>query len=104
MILDLAKRLAPSDLISLGAVSAIHLHNAPFGVNGPVAQDFLVDAGNPSGPALPFSIVQAADETIALENIETFILSDDDDVFLSSGAGAQEIFGGAFFCVVIKTY
>ena len=30
--------LAPSELISLGAVSAIHLHNAPAGENGPVVQ------------------------------------------------------------------
>jgi len=28
-----------------GALSAIHLHNAPAGQNGPVLQDIIVDAG-----------------------------------------------------------
>ena len=55
--------IAPSELISLGAVSAIHLHNAPAGVNGPVVQDVIVDAGNPSGPALPFSMAEPVSET-----------------------------------------
>jgi len=86
--------LAPSELISLGAVSAIHLHNAPAGVNGPVVQDFLVDAGNPSGPALPFSVAEAVTETDTLESIETFILSDDNDNFTATGAAGQTVFGG----------
>ena len=86
--------LAPSELISLGAVSAIHLHNAPAGENGPVVQDVIVDAGNPSGPALPFSVVDAVTETDTLESIEEFILSDDNDVLVATGAASQTIDGG----------
>ena len=85
--------IAPSELISLGAVSAIHLHNAPAGVNGPVVQDFIVDAGN-AGPALPFTVVDAVTETDTLESIEEFILSDDNDVFTATGAASQTINGG----------
>ena len=87
--------LATSDLISLGEVSAIHLHNAPAGVNGPVVQDVLVDAGNPTGPALPFSVTQPVVETDTLESIEEFILSDDNDVFTATGAASQTVDGGA---------
>jgi len=86
--------IAPSELISLGAVSAIHLHNAPAGENGPVVQDFIVDAGNPTGPALPFSVAEPVTETDTLESIEEFILSDDNDSFISTGAGSQTVFGG----------
>ena len=69
--------IAPSELISLGAVSAIHLHNAPAGVNGPVLQDFIVDAGGTA--ALPFTPVIAVSETDTLESIENVIGSDDGD-------------------------
>ncbi len=86
--------IAPSELVSLGAVSAIHLHNAPAGVNGPVVQDFIVDAGNPTGPALPFSVATPVSETDTLESIENVILSDDNDVFVASGAAANTVFGG----------
>jgi Ca2+-binding RTX toxin-like protein len=85
--------IAPSELISLGAVSAIHLHNAPAGLNGDVVQDFIVDAGN-AGPALPFTVVDPVTETDTLDSIEEFILSDDNDSFISNGAGAQTVFGG----------
>jgi len=47
--------ISPSELITLadGALSAIHLHNAPTGQNGPVLQDIIVDAGgDTSGLAL----------------------------------------------------
>ena len=81
--------LATSDLISLGAVSAIHLHNAPAGENGPVVQDFLVDAGNPSGPALPFSVTQPVIETDTLESIENIIGSDDGDTIIFTGAASN---------------
>ena len=86
--------LAPSELISLGAISAIHLHNAPAGVNGPVVQDVIVDAGNPSGPALPFTVAEPVTETDTLVSIEEFILSDDNDVFTATGAASQTIDGG----------
>ena len=86
--------IAPSELVSLGAVSAIHLHNAPAGQNGPVAQDFIVDAGNPSGPALPFSVATPVSETDTLESIENVVLSDDSDVFIATGAAANTVFGG----------
>lgn len=37
--------LAPSDLLPVAGISAIHLHNAPTGINGPVALDVVQDAG-----------------------------------------------------------
>jgi len=37
--------LATSDLLPVAGFSAIHLHNAPAGVNGPVVLDIIQDAG-----------------------------------------------------------
>ena len=42
------------DLIPVAIFSAIHIHNAPRGVNGGVLQDFIVDAG---GTETDFSVL-----------------------------------------------
>jgi len=91
--------LTNDDLITLGdgALSAIHLHDAPRGVNGPVLQDFIVDAG---GTTMDFSVLQETDvfaedvEVDTLTSIERVILSENDDV-VAPGAGSQTIEGGA---------
>jgi len=43
------------DLISVGPFSSIHIHTAPRGQNGPVLQDFIVDAG---GTPTDFSVLE----------------------------------------------
>ena len=93
--------LAEADLQSPGpgAVSAIHLHNAPAGVNGPIVQDTLVDAGGTldasANTGVAEDVIDEVTETDTLESIETVILSDDNDTFLASGAAGQTVFGGA---------
>jgi len=87
------------DLITLGegALSAIHLHNAPAGSNGGVLQDVIVDAG---GTTTDFSVLEETDviaeivEVDQLISIENVILSDNDDV-TSPAAGNQSVDGGA---------
>ncbi len=87
------------DLITLGngALSAIHLHNAPSGQNGPVLQDIIVDAG---GTTTDFSVLVETDviaevtEVDQLISIENVILSDNNDV-VNAAAGDQSIDGGA---------
>ena len=87
------------DLITLGdgALSAIHLHNAPAGTNGGVLQDVIVDAG---GTTTDFSVLEATDviaeetEVDQLISIENVILSENNDV-AEPAAGNQSIDGGA---------
>ncbi|WP_170376841.1 beta strand repeat-containing protein [Ruegeria atlantica] len=91
-----------------GTVSAIHLHNAPAGVNGPVVQDTLVDAGatldvNATGGTgvIGQDVVENQFETDVLQSIENVIGSDDGDVIVGSdlsnvlngGAGGDLISG-----------
>jgi hypothetical protein len=47
--------IAVEELIPVAIFSAIHIHNAPRGVNGGVLQDFIVDAG---GTETDFSVLQ----------------------------------------------
>ena len=87
------------DLITLGngALSAIHLHNAPAGENGGVLQDVIVDAG---GTTTDFSVLSETDvvaevvEVDQLISIENVILSNNNDVSLAA-SGDQSIDGGA---------
>ena len=66
-------------------------------MNGPVLQDFIVDAG---GTTSDFSVLEGTDvfaeevEVDALTSIERVILSENDDV-VAPGAGSQTIEGGA---------
>ena len=47
--------IAVEDLIPVAVFSAIHIHNAPRGVNGGVLQDFIVDA---DGTPTDFSVLE----------------------------------------------
>lgn len=72
-----------------GAVSAIHVHNAPAGQNGPILQDTLVDAGGIIDPDAPTGVVgpDVIDNQIevdVLSSIENVIGSDDGDVIFGS--------------------
>ncbi|MEM7684010.1 MAG: CHRD domain-containing protein [Pseudomonadota bacterium] len=75
-----------------GAVSAIHLHNAPAGINGPIAQDTLVDAGATLDAEAPISstgvvgedVIDNVTETDVLLSIENVIGSDDADIIIGS--------------------
>lgn len=72
-----------------GALSAIHLHNAPAGANGPVVQDVLVDAGATldAGAASGISgpdVISNRIETDALSSIENVVGSDDADILFGS--------------------
>ncbi|WP_299781325.1 CHRD domain-containing protein [uncultured Roseobacter sp.] len=85
-----------------GVVSAIHLHNAPAGQNGPVVQDTLVDAGATLDVIEPISptgvvgddVIENQIETDVLSSIENVIGSDDADVIIGSD-GANVLQGGA---------
>lgn len=98
--------LAESDLLTPvpGAVSAIHLHNAPAGNdpavnNGPIVQDTLIDAGaplaslekvalNPTGVLLGENdVIENVVETDVLRSIENVIGSDDADTIDLSNFG-----------------
>lgn len=84
-----------------GVLSAIHLHNAPAGVNGPVVQDTLVDAGGTLDTAEPISasgvvgedVIENQLETDVLSSIENVVGSNDGDVIVG-GATANVITGG----------
>ncbi len=72
-----------------GVVSAIHLHNAPAGQNGPVVQDTLVDAGatldvNATGGTgvIGEDVIDNQIEVDVLSSIEAVIGTDDGDVII----------------------
>ncbi|MEP6021424.1 MAG: CHRD domain-containing protein [Paracoccaceae bacterium] len=72
-----------------GVVSAIHLHNAPAGINGPIAQDTLVDAGATidAGATTGVSGLDVIDEvfeTDVLSSIENVVGSNDGDAIIGS--------------------
>ncbi|MEM8698337.1 MAG: CHRD domain-containing protein [Pseudomonadota bacterium] len=70
-----------------GVVSAIHLHNAPAELNGPIVQDTLVDAGATLDTDQPISntgvvgldVIDNVVETDILRSIERVVGSDDAD-------------------------
>jgi len=83
-----------------GVVSAIHLHNAPAGANGPVVQDTLVDAGatldvDATGGTgvVGLDVIDSQIETDVLSSIENVIGSDDGDVI--SGSDLSNVLNGA---------
>ncbi len=74
-----------------GVVSAIHLHNAPAGANGPVVQDTLVDAGATLNVdavggtgVIGADVIENQIETDVLSSIENVIGSNDGDVIIGS--------------------
>ncbi|MGZ2258858.1 CHRD domain-containing protein [Roseobacter sp. A03A-229] len=83
-----------------GVVSAIHLHNAPAGQNGPVVQDTLVDAGatldvDATGGTgvIGLDVIENQVETDVLSSIENVIGSDDGDVI--TGSDLNNVLNGA---------
>ncbi|MEM9231436.1 MAG: CHRD domain-containing protein, partial [Pseudomonadota bacterium] len=73
-----------------GVVSAIHLHNAPAGVNGPIVQDTLVDAGAVVDGTATLGVsgtdvIDEVVETDVLSSIERVVGSDDTDTVDLSG-------------------
>ncbi|MEX0317297.1 MAG: spondin domain-containing protein [Ruegeria sp.] len=81
--------LATSDLLPVAGVSAIHLHNAPAGINGPVITDIVQDAGGDVNGLNPqeedgnvFDEVVETDTLIGIENVEG---SNDADVLVGDG-------------------
>jgi hypothetical protein len=101
-------------------VSAIHLHNAPAGANGPVVQDTLVDAGatldtDATGGTgvVGLDVIDNQIETDVLSSIENVIGSGDGDVItgsnlsniLDGGEGADTfVFAGSFGNDVIDDF
>ncbi|WP_050603844.1 S-layer family protein [Ruegeria sp. 6PALISEP08] len=91
-----------------GVVSAIHLHNAPAGQNGPVVQDTLVDAGatldedSADGTGvIGQDVIDNQIETDTLRSIENVIGSDEGDVIVGGsstnvlyGAGGEDVLNG----------
>ncbi|WP_170401553.1 CHRD domain-containing protein [Ruegeria arenilitoris] len=84
-----------------GVVSAIHLHNAPAGANGPVVQDTLVDAGATldvdavgGTGVIGQNVIDNQIETDVLRSIENVVGSDDGDVIVGSDQ-ANVLNGGA---------
>lgn len=74
-----------------GALSAIHLHNAPAGQNGPVVQDTLVDAGatidgEVTSGISDLDVIDNQIEVDVLSSIESVIGSDEGDVIFGSDA------------------
>ncbi|MCG7521570.1 CHRD domain-containing protein [Ruegeria sp. Ofav3-42] len=83
-----------------GVVSAIHLHNAQSGVNGPVVQDTLLDAGatldvDATGGTgvIGQDVIENQVETDVLFSIENVIGSNDGDVIV--GSDQQNVLNGA---------
>ena len=87
-------------------VSAIHLHNATAGANGPVVQDTLVDAGatvdgTVAAGVSGVDVIEAVVETDVLSSIENVIGSNDGDVITGSnqsnslnGADGDDVLNG----------
>ncbi len=91
--------LSEADLQTPGAggVSAIHVHTAPAGVNGPIVQDTLVDAGGTldatTNTGVTEDVIAEVSETDVLSSIENVVGSDDADVIFGSDQ-ANSLNGG----------
>lgn len=93
--------LATSDLLPVAIFSAIHLHNAPRGENGPVILDIVQDAG---GDVEGNALIAGADtgdgdvfvevtETDTLTGIENITGSNDNDEIIASGGAPNVLLG-----------
>ncbi len=90
-----------SDLLPVAGVSAIHIHNAPAGVNGPVIADVVQDAGGDINGVIADGVGDTGDgnvfvevaETDTLISIENVIGSDDGDSI--AGDGGKNVLSGA---------
>ncbi len=96
--------LATSDLLPVAGVSAIHLHNAAAGANGPVITDLVQDAGGDingntagagdTGDGNVFAETTETDQLISIENV---ILAPEIQVVEGTIAGVPGIFNGQTF-------
>ncbi len=86
-----------SELMPVAGVSAIHLHNAPAGQNGPVITDIVQDAGGDINGAAQSASADTGDgdvfneviEVDYLESIERIIGSDDGVTFVGGRTPAD---------------
>lgn len=93
--------LATSDLLPVAIFSAVHLHNAPRGANGPVVLDVIQDAGGDvEGNALIASadtgdgnVFAEVTETDTLTGIENITGSNDNDEIIASGGAPNVLLG-----------
>lgn len=72
-----------SDLLPVAGVSAIHLHNAPAGENGPVITDIVQDAGGDINGLTTDADSDTGDGNVFAETTETDTLISIEDVILS---------------------
>jgi len=78
----------PDNLLPVAGFSAIHLHNAPAGVNGALITDIIQDAGGDingvidNGATPDGNVFDEVIEEIDLAGVTTIIGSNDDDVLL----------------------
>ena len=80
--------LTTDDLLPVAGISAIHIHNAPAGSNGPVILDVIQDAGGDvTGVALAAEF-DTGDGDVFIQTIEL-----DNDI-LSGNDGDDELIGG----------
>jgi len=90
--------ITSDQLLPVAGVSAIHLHNAPAGVNGPVITDIIQDAGGDINGNTPdgdvFVETVEVDTLISIENV---ILEGDDNIVVGNIAGNAAFFDGATF-------
>ncbi|WP_299850104.1 spondin domain-containing protein [uncultured Roseovarius sp.] len=92
--------LATSDLLPVAGVSAIHLHNAPAGQNGPVITDIVQDAGgdttgialSPEADSGDGNVFDEAVERDTLTGIENVVGSNDADT-ITGNSGANRLQG-----------
>jgi len=78
--------IATSELTPVAGVSAIHIHNAPAGVNGPVILDVVQDAGGDVNGVAQDEASDSGDGNVFVETVEVDTLTsienivfDDDD-------------------------
>lgn len=79
--------ITPEELLPVAGVSAIHLHNAPAGINGPVITDIVQDAGGDINGVEPGGLGNVFDSVLevdTLNNIENIEGSDDADILLGN--------------------
>ncbi|WP_037306715.1 CHRD domain-containing protein [Ruegeria halocynthiae] len=95
--------IASTELLPVAGVSAIHLHNAPAGINGPVITDIVQDAGGDvngeleDGGDVFFEVIER-DNLDSIENVEgsnddDLILGDENDNVLNGNDGDDTIRG-----------
>ncbi|MEL6571257.1 MAG: CHRD domain-containing protein [Pseudomonadota bacterium] len=93
--------ITTADLLPVAGVSAIHLHNAPAGVNGPVITDLVQAAGGDvNGASADGDIFEEIFETDQLISIENVILANGDVILEGAFEAGVEDFDDANFLQV----